>query len=94
LADTPLPYLVDDPFVAFKELPQYGIPFTRLHLLRLMRQGKFPRSYQITNNRVGWRRCRRLTVNESRAGRPHRAARRTLHQQGTGTRASHRARQL
>ena len=66
MADTPLPYLVDDPFVAFKELPQYGIPFTRLHLLRLMRQGKFPRSYQITNNRVGWRRSELLGWLDSR----------------------------
>jgi hypothetical protein len=43
------------PFVTFAELPDYGVPkFSRVHLYRLMRAGKFPMQVQITENRVGW----------------------------------------
>jgi hypothetical protein len=43
-----------DPYVTFAQLPEYGIRFTRVHLLRLMRANQFPLSHQITKNRVAW----------------------------------------
>jgi hypothetical protein len=42
-------------FVAFDQLPAYGVPkFSRVHIIRLQRLGKFPQQVQITANRVGW----------------------------------------
>jgi predicted DNA-binding transcriptional regulator AlpA len=57
---------IDDPFVTFAEFPEYSIKYTRLHILRLMRRGEFPRSHQITKNRVGWRRSELLGWLDSR----------------------------
>jgi predicted DNA-binding transcriptional regulator AlpA len=42
------------PFITFAELKQFGIAYSRKHLLDLMRQGKFPAARQITSNRVAW----------------------------------------
>jgi predicted DNA-binding transcriptional regulator AlpA len=57
---------IDDPYVSFAEFPEYGINYTRVHILRLMRRGEFPRSHQITKNRVGWRRSDLLRFLASR----------------------------
>jgi prophage regulatory protein len=41
--------------LTFDELkPQKGIPYTRQHLARLEKDGKFPTRVQIGANRVGW----------------------------------------
>ncbi|GEM_PF-5511079 len=41
--------------VAFADLkPRFGIPFTRVHILRLIAEGKFPRARRVSANRVGW----------------------------------------
>ncbi len=42
------------PLIVYDELKQYGIRFSRKHLLDLMRQGKFPAARQISRNRVAW----------------------------------------
>ena len=43
-------------FVYYPDLPRYGVPaFSRVHLLRLMRSGKFPLQVQVSDNRVAWR---------------------------------------
>jgi predicted DNA-binding transcriptional regulator AlpA len=44
----------NSPLIIFPELEQYGIRFTRKHILDLMRKGKFPAARQIGTNRVAW----------------------------------------
>ncbi len=44
------PHLV--PYAELK--PRYGITFTYVHVLRLMREGKFPRARRVSANRVAW----------------------------------------
>lgn len=39
--------------VTFKELPRL-VPYSRQHILRLEKQGKFPRRVRIGPRRVGW----------------------------------------
>ncbi len=42
-------------FVAYPELPDYGVPaFSRKHLLDLQKKGKFPKARQLSANRIGW----------------------------------------
>ena len=42
-------------FLRFPQLkPEKGIPYTREHLLRLEKVGKFPRRVQISDRAVGW----------------------------------------
>jgi len=36
------------------DLPAYGIHYSRPHLIRLERQGLFPRRMQLSPGRVGW----------------------------------------
>jgi predicted DNA-binding transcriptional regulator AlpA len=42
------------PLIIYDELIQYGIRYSRKHLLDLMRQGKFPAARQCSENRVAW----------------------------------------
>jgi predicted DNA-binding transcriptional regulator AlpA len=42
------------PLVVYDELVQFGIQFSRKHILDLMRASKFPAARQISQNRVGW----------------------------------------
>jgi len=42
------------PFVIYDELREFGIPFSRKHLLDLMRRSLFPQARQISANRVAW----------------------------------------
>lgn len=41
-------------FIPFKDLKVYGIPFSRVHLSNLIKQGRFPAPRQLSPNRVGW----------------------------------------
>ncbi len=42
-------------FVTFDQLkPDYGIPHCRVHIDRLIKQGRFPKKVHISANRVGW----------------------------------------
>jgi predicted DNA-binding transcriptional regulator AlpA len=54
------------PFVVYNELPQFGIKFSRKHLLDLMRAGLFPAARQLSANRVAWLRSELLAYVESR----------------------------
>lgn len=41
--------------VAFPELdPRYGLPWSRVHVNRLIAAGKFPQKVHISAGRVGW----------------------------------------
>jgi hypothetical protein len=48
------PSLPNCPFVIYYELREFGIPFSRKHLLDLMRRGHFPQARQISANRIAW----------------------------------------
>jgi hypothetical protein len=45
----------NSPLIIFAELEQYGIRFSRKHILDLMRRGIFPAARQISSNRVSTR---------------------------------------
>ena len=43
-------------FVTYPELPHYGVPpYSRVHLMRMMRRDQFPQQIQLSPNRVAWR---------------------------------------
>jgi hypothetical protein len=43
-------------FVTYPELPRYGVPpYSRVHLMRMMRRNQFPQQIQLSPNRVAWR---------------------------------------
>jgi predicted DNA-binding transcriptional regulator AlpA len=42
------------PLIVYDELKQYGIRYSRKHLLDLMRESKFPAARQVGKNRVAW----------------------------------------
>jgi prophage regulatory protein len=44
-----------DVFVPYDGLREHGIPYTRVHLNRLMKAGKFPASVRLSENRIAWR---------------------------------------
>jgi prophage regulatory protein len=44
----------DEVFVPFAELSAHGIPYTRVHLRRLVARGLFPRPVQLSANRIAW----------------------------------------
>ncbi len=42
-------------FVSYSELKdRYGLPWTRQHIDRLIKVGKFPAKISLTEHRVGW----------------------------------------
>jgi len=41
-------------YVTYAELRALGIPYSRKHLLDMMRGGRFPQARQLSTNRVGW----------------------------------------
>ncbi|MEY2169559.1 MULTISPECIES: helix-turn-helix transcriptional regulator [unclassified Rhodanobacter] len=44
-----------DRIIAFAELkPERGISFSRVHLRRLWKAGKFPMPVQCSDRRIGW----------------------------------------
>ncbi len=41
--------------ITFSELKQTkGIPYTRVHLSRLVQHGKFPQPIKLSENRIAW----------------------------------------
>jgi prophage regulatory protein len=40
--------------LAFRDLREKGIPFTRQHIHRLVRQGQFPRPFKIGTKTNAW----------------------------------------
>ncbi len=46
---------MQETLVSYCYLRQHGIPYSRVHLARLMRAGRFPAAVQISANRIGWR---------------------------------------
>lgn len=40
--------------VTFQELRQYDVPYTRAHLIRLVRSGQFPCPIKLGPGRIGW----------------------------------------
>jgi predicted DNA-binding transcriptional regulator AlpA len=41
-------------FVTYPELVNFGIPYSRKHLLDLQKRGDFPRALQLSPNRIAW----------------------------------------
>lgn len=41
-------------FVRFSELKDWGVPWSRVHVDRLERAGKFPRRVHLGENTVAW----------------------------------------
>lgn len=42
-------------FVSYPELKaRYGLPWSRQHVDRMIKAGKFPGKFQLTEHRVGW----------------------------------------
>ena len=37
-------------------LAYYGIPYTRVHIARLIKRGEFPPPRRLSDNRIAWRR--------------------------------------
>lgn len=40
--------------LSFLDLRARGVPFTRVHLNRLMETGQFPRAVEVSANRIAW----------------------------------------
>lgn len=40
--------------IDYKELADWGIKYTRVHLRRLIRAEKFPKPIQLSDNRIAW----------------------------------------
>jgi prophage regulatory protein len=45
---------MDDVILGHGDLPVRGIRFSRTHLIRLERQGLFPKRIKLSPGRVGW----------------------------------------
>lgn len=53
--------------VSFGDLAAgFGVPFCRLHLMRLVKAGKFPTPIQLSPHRIAWREDDIVTWLESR----------------------------
>jgi predicted DNA-binding transcriptional regulator AlpA len=42
-------------FIAFDQLRDHGVTYSRVHLRRLIEQGQFPRPLLLSANRIAWR---------------------------------------
>ena len=51
---TALPYPGATTFIPYAELHDHGVPWTRVHLNRLIEQGLFPAPHQLSTNRIAW----------------------------------------
>ena len=58
---------VSDVFIPYDRLLDHGVPYTRVHLNRLMRKGLFPVAVQLSPNRIAWRLA---DVEQWKASRP------------------------
>ena len=45
----------NDFFITYEELRSHGVPYTRVHLNRLMHKGLFPVAVRLSPNRIAWR---------------------------------------
>ena len=61
-------------FIPFVRLREFGIPWSRVHLRRLVRRGAFPAPVEISANRRGWRKSDLLAWQEKRPERGRAAA--------------------
>jgi hypothetical protein len=41
-------------YISYDELRDHGVPWTRVHLNRLIEQGLFPAPHQLSTNRIAW----------------------------------------
>jgi predicted DNA-binding transcriptional regulator AlpA len=55
ISSSQAPPPVADAFIPFKALRWYGIPFSRVYLNRLIREGRFCAPYQLSKNRLGFK---------------------------------------
>src|SRR5690242_19703570 len=42
-------------FVAYSQLREHGVTFSRVHLRQLIELGQFPRPHLLSANRIAWR---------------------------------------
>ena len=49
------------------QLPEYGIPYSRVHIDRLVKAGQFPAPFKLSANRNAWWESEILDLLESRA---------------------------
>jgi prophage regulatory protein len=64
-------------FIRFQQLKELGIPWTRVHVGRLVRAGEFPAPVTLGGNSIAWLECEIQAWAAARvASRPavHRAA--------------------
>jgi prophage regulatory protein len=40
--------------VGFNDLPQYGIKWSRVHVSRLVKEGRFPKHLNLAPQSIGW----------------------------------------
>ncbi len=62
-----LPYYGSKKAVTSAELPRYGIPYSRVHISRLIKTGQFPAPFKLSANRNAWWESEILDFLESRA---------------------------
>jgi hypothetical protein len=55
LADAQARYPDDDTMIPFSMLPSYGITWSAPWLRKLIKQGKFPAPYAVSEHRRGWK---------------------------------------
>jgi predicted DNA-binding transcriptional regulator AlpA len=60
----------EDRFVGFSELAGLGIPYTRVHLRRLIMKKLFPAPVQLSANRIAWRMSELAAWKASRPAAP------------------------
>jgi predicted DNA-binding transcriptional regulator AlpA len=53
-------------YLTYPELRQYGVNYSRKHLIDLQRAGLFPQARQLSANRVGWVQSEIIAYLESR----------------------------
>src|SRR6516165_12353782 len=51
---TALPYPGATTYISYAELRDHGVPWTRVHLNRLIEQGLFPAPHRLSTNRIAW----------------------------------------
>lgn len=49
-----MPAKAPEVFVPYSKLRDYGVAYSRVHLMNLVRAGRFPAPRRLSPNRVGW----------------------------------------
>ena len=52
-------------YVPFYRLIEYGFPWCRVHVNRLIAQGRFPAPVKLSPNRIGWRKSDLLALQQT-----------------------------